>query len=66
MDNLERNRMDGVLTEKEILSPGYINLKNPKFIEKDSNFLSGLIVRDYPRDLENLLFINLLKYNKAN
>ena len=37
MDNLERNRMDGVLTEKEILSPGYINLKNPKFIEKDSN-----------------------------
>lgn len=64
MDNLERNRMDGVLTEKEILSPGYINLKNPKFIEKDSNFLSGLIVRDYPRDLENLLFINLLKYNK--
>ena len=56
--------MDGVLTEKEILSPGYINLKNPKFIEKDSNFLSGLIVRDYPRDLENLLFINLLKYNK--
>ena len=64
MDNLERNRMEGVLTEKETLSPGYINLKNPKYIEKDGKYLSGLIIRDYPRDVENLLFINLLKYNK--
>ena len=54
--------MEGILTNMDKLSPGYINLKNPKYLEKDGEYFSGVMVYDYPREINNLIFNNLLKY----
>lgn len=56
--------MEGSLKEKDKISPGYINLKNPKCLEKDGKFYSGLMVVNYPREINNLLLENILKYDK--
>ena len=56
--------MKGTLKEKDKLSPGYINLRNPKYIEIDGKFYSGLFVVDYPREFNDLILNNILKFNK--
>ena len=56
--------MEGVLEEKEKFYPGYINLKNPKYLEKDGKFYCGLFVIDYPHEIKGLILNNLIKYNK--
>ena len=55
--------MEGIIKEKDKLSSGYINLKNPKYLEKDGKFFSGLFVVNYSRNMSKLIFSNLLKYN---
>ena len=56
--------MEGVLEEKEKFYPGYINLKNPKYLEKDGKFYCGLFVIDYPHEIKGLILNKLIKYNK--
>ena len=56
--------MKGALKEKDKLSPGYISLKNPKYIEIDGKFYSGLFVVDYPREFNYLILTNILKFNR--
>ena len=56
--------MEGVLEEREKFYPGYINLKNPKYLEKDGKFYCGLFVIDYPHEIKGLILNNLIKYNK--
>ena len=56
--------MKGALKEKDKLSPGYISLKNPKYIEIDGKFYSGLFVVDYPREFNYLILSNILKFNR--
>ena len=30
---IEKNKIDGIFSQKDFLSPSYINLTNPKYIE---------------------------------
>ena len=45
------------------LSPSYINLKNPKYIEIDNMFYGGLIVVNYYREQEELILKSLIETN---
>ena len=40
----EKIYLEGSFNEKDLISPSYINLNNPKYIEIDNLFYSNLII----------------------
>jgi len=54
---------EGVLNEKDKISPTYINLKNPKQIEIDEKFFVGIIIFNYNREYENIILKDLINSN---
>ena len=48
---------------KDKIAPAYINLKNPKNIEIDNLFFSGLIIVNYYREQEELILKTLIETN---
>ena len=42
---------NGLFQEIDEISPSYINLKNPKYIEIDEKYYSGIIIANYYREL---------------
>ena len=54
---------DGILNTKDKMSPSYINNKNPKFLEIDGIFFAGIIVIDYYREYNDIIFKNLINTN---
>ena len=59
----EKNNLEGVFTEKDLISPSYINLNNPKFIEIDNMYYSGIIIVNYYREYNDLILRKLLDSN---
>ena len=57
------NYKNGIFKEKDELSPSYISLKNPKFIEMDNKYYSGLIVVNYYREYSELILKKLIDTN---
>ena len=45
------------------ISPSYINLKNPKYIEVDNMYYAGLIVTNYYREQEELILKSIIETN---
>ena len=45
------------------ISPSYINLKNPKFIEIDNNYYSGLLIVNYFREQNDLILKSIIDTN---
>ena len=62
-NNKKNNFLEGTINEKDIISPAYINLKNPKYIEIDNLFYGGLIVVNYYREQEELILKSLIETN---
>ena len=54
---------DGAFTEKDYISPSYINLSNPRYIEIDNTYYSGLLVVNYNREQTEILLKNLIDSN---
>lgn len=61
---LIENYIGGIFSKKDYLSPSYVNLNNPKYIEIDNKFFSGLIIVDYLREQSDLIFKRLLETNE--
>ena len=61
----EKNKknLKGIFTEKDFLSPSYINLTNPKFIEIDNLYYSNLIITNYYHEQNDLLLKTILDSN---
>lgn len=57
------NFYDGVLNIKDKIAPSYINNKNPKFLEIDGKFHSGILVIDYYREYTDIILKNLINTN---
>ena len=53
----------GVIQEKDNISPTYINLNNPKYVEIDDMYYSGIIISNYNREYEELILKNLINSN---
>ena len=51
------------MSEKDEISPSYINIKNPKYIEIDNVYYSGLIVVNYYREQNDILLKSLIETN---
>lgn len=43
--------------------PGYISIKNPKYLEIDNNYYSGLIVIDYNKENEDIILKSIINEN---
>ena len=57
------NFLKGSLTLKDKLAPGYINIANPKYIEMDGKYYAGLLIVDYYREYNEIIFKNLINSN---
>ena len=45
------------------MAPSYINNKNPKYLEIDGKFYSGILIIDYYREYSDIIFKNLINTN---
>lgn len=53
----------GILETKDKMAPSYINNKNPKYLEIDEKFYSGILIIDYYREYNDIIFKNLINTN---
>ena len=60
---IKNNIIEGEFLEKDFFSPSYINFNNPKFLEIDDYFYSGLIIVNYFRENRDLILKTLLETN---
>ena len=62
-NNKKLEFMDGVFTDNDFLSPSYINLSNPKYIEIDNNYYSSLLIINYFREQTELILKSIIDTN---
>ena len=60
-DNLDFYK--GIRNLQDEIAPSYININNPKYIEIDNMYYSGLIVVNYYREQNDLLLKSILETN---
>ena len=58
------NYIGGVFNTKDYLSPSYINLNNPKYIEIDGIFYFILLIVNYLREQNEIIFKNIIETNE--
>ncbi len=58
-----KNFYSGIFSKKDFISPAYINMQNPKYIEIDNLYYSSLIIVNYYREQTDLLLKNLIETN---
>ena len=59
----ESEEKELIKKQKDELSPSYINLKNPRYMEIDGKYCSSLLVVDYSREQRDLIFKPLIDTN---
>ncbi len=63
MIKIEEKLLKGTFSLKDKLAPSYINFSNPKYIELDGKYYAGLIIVDYYREHNEIIFRNLINSN---
>ena len=62
MINKKKNEIkEGFFDEKDFISPSYINLNNPRFLEIDDYFYSGITIVNYYREYNDLILKSLIE-----
>ena len=54
---------EGAIKEVDEISTTYINLNNPKYIEINETYYSGIIINNYNREYEELILKDLINSN---
>lgn len=55
--------LEGIFSKKDEIAPAYINMKNPKYVEIDNIFYSGLIIVNYNRENTELILKKIIDTN---
>jgi len=63
INNNKLNFIKGIYSKKDEMAPSYINNNNPKNIEIDNIFYSGIIIVNYYREYNNLILKKILENN---
>ena len=61
-ESKEKN-IEGIFSEKDFISPSYINTKNFKYLEIDDMYYSSIVVVNYNREQTDLLLKQLIDSN---
>ena len=66
--NKENNKkylkiLEGTIFNKDKISPSYVNLQNPKYIEIDNIYYAGMIVVDYYREQTDIILKSIIESN---
>ena len=56
-------KIEGIFTKKDEIAPAYINTKNPKNIEIDGSYYSGIIIVNYNRENTELILRKIIDTN---
>ena len=56
-------KIEGIFTKKDEIAPAYINTKNPKNIEIDGTYYSGIIIVNYNRENTDLILRKIIDTN---
>ena len=62
-NKIKNNKLKGTFSEKDKISPAYINLNNPRYIEIDNVFYSGILIVNYYREYNDLILKKLIDSN---
>ena len=57
------NKLNGIFTKKDFISPSYISNLNPKYLEIDGIYYSGIIIVNYNREFNDLILKKILDIN---
>lgn len=63
MNNKKINNIEGSINLEDKIAPAYINTKNPKWVEVDNLYYSGLIIVNYNREYQDIILKNLIENN---
>ena len=63
MINISNSYIGGIFTKRDYLSPSYVKLNNPKYIEIDGMYYSSLLIVNYNRENDDLIFKSLVNTN---
>jgi len=63
MNKKNKDFLNGSFTVKDMLSPAYINTTNPKYIEIDNIYYSGIIIVNYYREYNDLILKKIIDTN---
>ena len=55
--------LKGAINNKDLISPAYINTVNPRYIEIDNIFYSGIIITNYYREYDDLILKKIIDTN---
>ena len=55
--------MEGTFSDIDYISPSYVNLLNPKFIEIDNNYYSSILLTNYFREQNDLILKSIIDTN---
>jgi len=58
-----KNKLEGIFNSKDKISPSYISNINPKYLEIDNIYYSGLLVVNYNREFNDLILKKILDIN---
>ena len=50
-----RNFIEGSMLEKDLIAPAYINSMNPRYVEIDNMYYSGILITNYYREQNDIL-----------
>ena len=59
----ENKFLEGSFNNNDFISPSYINLKNPKYIEIDGIYYSSLLIINYFREQNDLILKTIIDTN---
>ena len=62
-NKIKDNKLIGTFSKKDKISPSYINLSNPRYIEIDNTFYSGILIVNYYREYNDLILKKLIDSN---
>jgi len=56
-------KIQGIFTKKDEIAPAYINTKNPRYVEVDNIYYSGIIIVNYNRENSDLVLRKIIDTN---
>ena len=59
----EKEKLEGIFSEKDFISPSYIDVTNPKYIEIDNLYFSSLLITNYYHEQTDLLLKSIIDSN---